>query len=253
MSESTANHPNRADDSSPSAARLSRIGPAKFLRPRAPAGAVQRERLTEVLDTSLAAPLTLILGPAGYGKSTLVTQWLSRSKINHAWVFADEHDADPNAFMRSLIESIARNSPAFVPKSAALLEDERAPFQQLLSELVDEMSRVPPPYAIVIDDYQRAHSPEIDSLLGMLLRSLGPTPSLFVISRVRPRLPLDVLSAYGEVAMLEAADLRFSRTNRGRWCAKPRQTPSPAMLSTGLSSARAAGPWGCACSPPLPV
>src|SRR5215213_10226948 len=105
--------------------------------------------------------------------------------------------------MRSLIESIARNSPAFVPKSAALLEDERAPFQQLLSELVDEMSRVPPPYAIVIDDYQRAHSPEIDSLLGMLLRSLGSTPSLFVISRVRPRLPLDVLSAYGEVAMLE--------------------------------------------------
>ena len=210
MSESTANHLDPAAEPIPAAGRHARTGPAKFLRPRTPAGAVQRDRLVHALDTNLAAPLTLIVGPAGYGKSTLVTQWLSRTKIRHAWLFADEHDADPATFMRSLIQSVARTDPTLAPRAAALLQDERAPFQQLLVELVDELSRIEPPFALVIDDYQRAHSTETDSLLGMFLRSLGATPSLLIISRSTPHLPLDVLNAYGEVMVLDAADLRFS-------------------------------------------
>ncbi len=210
MSELTAENAGRMSAPTGASGRLARTGPAKFVRPRVQAGAVARDRLARVLDANAEAPLTLVVGPAGYGKSTLVSQWLSRSKIRHAWLFADEHDVDPTAFIRAMIRSVARSDPSLAPRAAALLENDRAPFQQLLAELVDELSHIPPPFVIVIDDYQRAQSAETDSLLGMLLRSLGSTPSLLVISRAKPHLPLDVLSAYDEVAVLDATDLRFT-------------------------------------------
>ncbi len=62
----------------------------------------------------------------------------------------------------------------------------------------------------MIDDYHRAQTPEIDSLLAMLIRSSGATPSLVVISRLRPQLPIDVLNAYGELSIIGVADLQFS-------------------------------------------
>src|SRR5690606_2900789 len=107
----------------------SRIGPAKFTRPRTPAGLVAREAQIAFLNRHAATPLTLLVGPAGYGKSTLVSTWLSRSCIPHAWLFVDEHDADPTVFTRSIVEAVRRSSPELIPESNALLQDEHAPFQ----------------------------------------------------------------------------------------------------------------------------
>ena len=207
MSKSIAARQNDAFVPSAVSARIARTGPAKYVRPRLSSGTVVRARLSDFLDANVDAPLTLVLGPAGYGKSTLVSQWLTRSEISHAWLFADEHDVDPTAFIRALIHAVVRSDASLVPRSAALLENVHAPIQQLISEFVDELSRVPAPFVIVIDEYQRAQSSEVDALLGVLLSSIGSTPSLLVVSRTEPALPLDVMSAYGEVAVIGAADL----------------------------------------------
>ncbi len=207
MPESIDERPGDAIAPSGESARTARTGPAKYVRPRISSGTVVRTRLFEVLDASVDSPLTLVLGPAGYGKSTLVSQWLSRSGVSHAWLFADEYDADPISFIRGLIHAVVRSDATLAPRSATLLGNEHAPLQQLIAEFVDELSRIAAPLVIVIDDYQRAQSSEVDALLGVLLNSLGSTPSLLVISRTEPALPLDVMSAYGEVAVIDAADL----------------------------------------------
>ncbi|MEZ4533108.1 MAG: LuxR C-terminal-related transcriptional regulator [Thermomicrobiales bacterium] len=190
----------------------SRIGPAKFTRPRTPAGLVAREAQIAFLNRHAATPLTLLVGPAGYGKSTLVSTWLSRSCIPHAWLFVDEHDADPTVFTRSIVEAVRRSSPELIPESIALLQDEHAPFQQLLSVFVEEISLAPAPYVLVIDDFHRAETPGTTAMLAMLLRSIGATPSIVIISRARPNLPLDELRAYGELAELGSDELRFDES-----------------------------------------
>lgn len=210
MSETTGTPVNPAPGVTLDAARPARSGPAKYLKPRALGNSVRRQRLLDLLDSRRDAQLILIVAQAGYGKSNLISNWLSESHIRHAWLFADEHDADPATFMRSLIESVARSEPDLIPTTLELLAQPTPPYHQLLSEFVEELSEAPAPFMLVVDDYHRAQSPEIDALLGMLLRSFGATPSLVLISRTRPHLPLDVLNVYGEMVELDAASLRFS-------------------------------------------
>ena len=92
----------------------------KINRPAIDSRWIVRPRLLSALDGALSKKLTLISAPAGYGKTTLAAQWLDHLPHPSAWLSLDEHDSDPDRFLRYVVASIRKIFPQFGPQIESL-------------------------------------------------------------------------------------------------------------------------------------
>lgn len=214
---------------------LQLLVPTKLTAPQPLAPWVPRERLLARLGAVQPTRLTLVVAPAGFGKSTLVAQWLSeRTKdedgrmspssadwqrdsafIVHppafAWLTLDEHDQDGLRFLAYLAGAIDRAVPqALMTTFTLLAAAEPPPLYVVLQALLVDLAALPAGLTLVLDDYHTISAPAIHQAVAYLLRHLPPTCRLILLSRSDPPLPLTRLRAAGEVAELRIADLRFS-------------------------------------------
>ncbi|HEX2912614.1 MAG TPA: LuxR C-terminal-related transcriptional regulator [Chloroflexia bacterium] len=191
----------------------------KLKVPRPRGNIVSREKLLKLLDNSLEGKVTLLSAPAGFGKTTLVSSWISRRgpEIPPAgWVALDSGDNDPFRFWHYLIAACQTFEPNLGQQSLKLLQTPRQPpFQgrfldmavtTLLNELVQYRGRG----IIVLEDYHVITSPEIHRTIAYLIEHLPATFHLILITRSDPPLPLARLRAHNEMVELGAAHLRFS-------------------------------------------
>jgi LuxR family maltose regulon positive regulatory protein len=167
------------------------------------------ERLTEGLSAS--RKLTLISAPAGFGKTTLVSEWIAGCQRPVAWLSLDEGDNDPARFLTYLISALQ----TFAPKIgagvlAALQSPQPPPTESILTTLVNEINTVPDNFILVLDDYHVIDSKPVDKALTFLLKHLPPQMHLVITTREDPHLPLARLRARGQMTELRAADLRFT-------------------------------------------
>ena len=179
---------------------------------------VLRPRLIERLNEGLSAgcKLTLISAPAGFGKTTLVSEWVagcerSEPKARVAWLSLDEGDNDPIRFLTYLIaalQTIAANIGAGV--LAVLQSPQLPPIESILTTLLNEITTLPEHFIIVLDDYHLIDSKPVDNILTFLLEHLPPQMHLVIATREDPPLPLARLRARGQLTELRAADLRFT-------------------------------------------
>jgi ATP/maltotriose-dependent transcriptional regulator MalT len=195
---------------------------------------VQRPRLFEQLNEGLQRKLTLISAPAGFGKTTLLSEWLAeRQKVKGktqnnpddtllpftfyllpsqvAWLSLDEADNDPTRFLAYLVaalQTIAANIGAGV--LGALQSPQPPPTEAILTALLNDITTVPGNFALVLDDYHVIDSKSIDTALTFLLEHLPPHLHLVIATREDPDLPLARLRARGQMTELRAADLRFT-------------------------------------------
>jgi LuxR family maltose regulon positive regulatory protein len=182
---------------------------------------VLRPRLIERLNEGLSASrkLTLISAPAGFGKTTLVSEWVSGCDQKVAWLSLDEEDNDPARFLAYLIsalqtlvlsniEGIATNVGAGA--LAALQSPQPPPTESILTTLVNEINTFPDNFILVLDDYHVIDSKPVDQALTFLLKHLPPQMHLVITTREDPHLPLVRLRARGQMTELRAADLRFT-------------------------------------------
>ena len=115
----------------------------KLFIPRPRANLVARPRLHERLNIGLARKLTLIAAPAGFGKTTLLSEWILQSQPPVAWLSLDEGDDDPNQFWTYLITSLQHLYPGLADGALALLHSPQVPpIQALLTTLINARSRV---------------------------------------------------------------------------------------------------------------
>ncbi len=179
-----------------------------------------RQRLLKRLDQGLSLPLTLLSAPPGYGKTTLLSQWLeSRSQGEQrrgalvAWYTISELDNTPLAFIEGLASSLARLHPAV---GEALREVYSVPAlpnsaRQAASVVVNAGARLKPtPFVIILDALERMTHPESQNLLQFLLRHWPANGHLYLATRIDPPLPLSRLRVRGQLLELRAADLRFT-------------------------------------------
>ena len=151
---------------SAAAATLTTADPAPFrakLAPqRMPRGAIRRPALVEILGQGSGATLTLICAPAGFGKTTLLTEWVETASTSalptaFAWVTLDSRDNEPVRFWRHVIAALAGASPGVGERS---LEAIRAGPDRILDAalplLFDDLGRVQTPIVLILDDYYRA-------------------------------------------------------------------------------------------------
>jgi LuxR family maltose regulon positive regulatory protein len=186
----------------------------KLYRPRLRAERVRRPRLLARLDAGLAGPVSLIAAPLGFGKTTLLAEWLSQPEqrdLPVAWLALDAGDSDPLLFLRCLIAALQTIEPAIGRNVVNLLGSGQAPpLETLLPLLLNDLVRLPDGSILVLDDYHVIDAPAVHQALAFLLDHLPPQLHLVLATRVDPPLPLARLRARGQLTELRAQDLRFT-------------------------------------------
>lgn len=172
---------------------------------------VARPRLLERLNAGLHRKLTLVSAPAGFGKSTLVSEWASRCGRPTAWLSLDEGDNDPIRWLTYLIAALRTVAPDLGESAlGALQAPQPPPPAWVLTSLVNELTTLPHGIVLVLDDYHLIDAQPVDEALAFLLDHLPPQVHLVIASREDPPLPLARLRTRGQLGELRAADLRFS-------------------------------------------
>ncbi len=174
---------------------------------------VLRPRLIERLNEGLSASckLTLISAPAGFGKTTLVCEWVAGCDQKVAWLSLDEGDNDLAGFLTYLIaalQTIAANIGKGV--LAILQSPQPPPIESILTTLLNEITTVPDNFVLVLDDYHMIDSKPVDEALTFLLEHLPSHMHLVIATREDPHLPLARFRAQGQCTELRAADLQFT-------------------------------------------
>ena len=179
--------------------------------PRRRPGLVARPRLTERLQAEPA--LVLVSAPAGFGKTTLLAEWLAAGSADGrrvAWLSLDTADNDPVLFWSYLIAALQRAVPGVGGPALALLGSPQPPIQVVLSTLVNQLSALPDQVMLVLDDYHLIDGPQVQDQMAFLLEHLPPQLRLVIASRADPPWPLARLRARGQLLEVRAADLRFT-------------------------------------------
>jgi len=182
----------------------------KFFAPPRPDHDISRPLLTKRLEEGLSRKLTLVCAAAGFGKSTLVSQWAQDCPYPSAWLSLDVEDRDPNRFLEYLVASLEVISQTVGSGLAALLRGSPpASTETVLTLLVNQLSKIPGKLVLVLDDYHLAASPGVDETLTFLIDHMPAQLHLVVASREVPKIPLGRLRVNGQVAEIRQQDLRF--------------------------------------------
>jgi len=180
--------------------------------PRPQRSMVPRERLLAQLDDACTHPLTLIAAPPGFGKTALLSDWLSRGVAPRAaWVSLDPGDNDPARFWAYVMAALETLRPGVGASTLALLNSpEFGSLETILTALINTMSTGARVCTLVLDDYHHIENPLIDKALAFLINHAPEQLRLIVSTRADPALPLAGWRARGTLAEIRAADLRFT-------------------------------------------
>lgn len=172
---------------------------------------VHRPHLIAHLDEGRQRKLTLISAPAGFGKTTLVSEWIAGSGQPVAWLSLDTEDNDPIRFLIYLVSSL-KTIPINIGDSLlGMLESPQPPsLEFVLTILLNEISSVLNHFFLVLDDYHVIDAKSVNDALAFLLEHLPQQMHLLIATREDPPLPLARLRARGQLTELRAADLRFA-------------------------------------------
>ncbi len=182
---------------------------------------VPRLRLIERLNEGLSAgrKLTFISASAGFGKTTLVSEWVASCGRPVAWLSLDEGDNDPTRFLTYLVAALQTLALSEVEGIAAnigkglvavIQSPQPASTEAILTTLLNEIAAVPDHFMLVLDDYHLVDSRPVDQALTFLLEHLPPGMHLVIATREDSHLPLARLRARGQLTELRAADLCFT-------------------------------------------
>lgn len=187
---------------------------------------IARPRLTTRLTAGWTRPLTLICAPAGFGKTTLLTQWIAdelpaalssadlsgQSGPRVAWLSLDADDNDPVHFFTYLMAALEKVNPGLCATTSAMLSAAELPALPMLATyLLHDLSALDRPLVLALDDYQVITAAPVHDALGFMLAHLPSALHLILLSREDPPLPLAKLRVRNQLLELREEDLRFSQ------------------------------------------
>jgi LuxR family maltose regulon positive regulatory protein len=183
----------------------------KLYRPHSSSEYILRTRLIDRLNASLEGEITLVCAPAGFGKTTLLTQWVQTIDRPIAWLSLDAHDNELPVFVHSLAASLQTAFPDAFEATAALFKAPRIlPPDHIAPLLINDLADLPDDVILVLDDYHLIHTREVHTLLELLVEHLPNQVHLVLICRSDPPLPIARWLAKGLLYELRGNELRFS-------------------------------------------
>ena len=186
-----------------------------YIQPARP-NRVPRPRLIEQLNS--IRPLTLIAAPAGFGKTTLLSDWIPKSKHCVTLLSLDEDDNDPIRFWVYVVAALQKLRANLGNDALALLQSPQPPpITSVLSTLINEISSFPESFSIALEDYHLIKTQPIHEALTFLLEHLPPQMHIILTTRADPPLPIARLRARNQLSELRADDLRFTPDEAARF------------------------------------
>src|SRR4051794_21511378 len=178
----------------------------KLHAPRRRRTLVSRPRLNERLSRGGESALTLVSAPAGFGKTTLLTEWLAEwlaaapaEGRSAAWLSLDSRDNDPALFWRDFVAALEAAAPGVGSSALGLLESSQPPTEAVLGTLLNELNAVANDVVMVLDDFHVIEAPDLQAGMAFLLEHLPPRIHLVIAARADPSLPLARLRGRGEL------------------------------------------------------
>jgi LuxR family maltose regulon positive regulatory protein len=183
----------------------------KLYIPRRRPELVPRPRLIKSLNEGIDRKLTLISAPAGFGKTTLLSEWVAEYGRPVAWVSLDENDDDLVRFLYyvfSALQTIEIDIEQSIISTLHL--PQKPPVETVLAALVNAIAATPDDFVLVLDDYHVIKNQQIHDALTFLLEHAPPQMHFVIVTRADPPLPVANLRGRGQVNELRATDLRFT-------------------------------------------
>jgi LuxR family maltose regulon positive regulatory protein len=174
---------------------------------------VSRPHLVERLNDGLRSghKLILVSAPAGFGKTTLVSDWVRQAELLTAWLSLDRGDDDPVRFWTYLIAALQGKHPDVGQKALrALQSPQPTPVEAVLTTLINDLAELPGPFVLVLDDLHTITAEAVHNALVFLIDHLPPQMHVIVVTRVDPPWPVARLRARRQMTELRSQDLRFA-------------------------------------------
>jgi LuxR family maltose regulon positive regulatory protein len=172
---------------------------------------VHRSELYEKLNLGLSRKLILISAPAGFGKTTVVGDWIEQNKIPAAWFSLDNGDNDPADFLSYIISGIQSIQPAFGKGALKLLNSPNSPSDEsIASLLINEILNINQNFLLVLDDFHLITSNEVLKLVTYLLEHIPGNIHIVILTRSDPALSVSRLRSQHQLLEIRSSDLSFS-------------------------------------------
>jgi LuxR family maltose regulon positive regulatory protein len=186
--------------------------------PEPRADLVVRPRLRDRLFSAEhdATRLVLVSAPAGFGKTTVLSQWFARSDAKIAWVSLDGDDNDVRRFLRHVVAALQTTNADLGQDAQGVLDGAgELPADTVLTGVINDLDTLAEPTVVALDDYHEITAPAVHEAVAYLLDHLPRHVRLAMTTRADPPLPLARLRSNGGLLELRAADLRFTVDEAG--------------------------------------
>jgi ATP/maltotriose-dependent transcriptional regulator MalT len=197
---------------------------SKYRVPSRGPNAVTRTRLTRRLDAASRAPLTVLAAPAGFGKTTSLTEWLATVPPGApfvAWLSLDRWDNDPSLFWTYVVMAMRTAVDGLGSDALQLLSSSTPSTEAALAALLNDLAGRPEDLLLILDDYHLIEAPEVHEGMIFLLEHRPPQLHVVLATRTDPPLPLARMRARGQLVEVRAADLRFTVEESGAYLNGP--------------------------------
>jgi LuxR family transcriptional regulator, maltose regulon positive regulatory protein len=177
---------------------------------------IDRITLIDMLFEGDSRKVTLLSAPAGWGKTTLLAQWVASAGGNageglrFGWLSLDSSDNDPMWFWTYVICALREASPGVGSRALELLDMGANTVQAVLPTLMNELAVVADRIVLIVDDYHLVINPDLHEQMTLFINRMPANLRLVLATRSDPLLPLARLRATGELLELRTDDLRFA-------------------------------------------
>lgn len=183
----------------------------KLAIPPLRANVVNRPRLLKQLNEGANRKLSLLSAPPGFGKTTLLSEWIHKKKFPAAWFSIDEKDNDPISFLTYVIAALQTLDKNWGQPALELIQSPQLPsFESTIFTLINSLIPTPKNFALVLDDYHLIQSSSIHDILGLLLDALPPKMHLMLATRSDPPLPISRVRSQNQLTEIRTGDLSFT-------------------------------------------
>ncbi len=172
---------------------------------------IARSHLVQRLNQGKECALILISAPAGYGKSTLLSTWLSQLRYPSTWLSIDENDNDVNRFLTYLTAALRALDPSITEETYTLTDNSSQPeIDAILTSIINQLAKRVEPFWIILDDYHMIENGLVHRGVNFLLNHRPASMHLVIATRADPPLQLARWRSRSELVEIRMADLRFT-------------------------------------------
>lgn len=184
----------------------------KLYVPQPGTNLVERTLLVEQLENGFQSKLTLLSAPAGFGKTTLLTQLISKHRKRTAWLSLDKTDSDPIKFVQYLIAALRTVVPDIGREAIGSLHSDPLPIDLIFTSIINEITELSDTLLLVFDDYHLVENETVHTITRFLVEHSPSQFQLIIATRVDPPFPLAKWRVRNEVNEVRLADLSFNRS-----------------------------------------